>query len=117
VRRALAYFVPPGLLLALLAWGRSTRARAPEHDPVPCNCINLMPIQDPSEHRKMGGRLKVRAGAEGPRSAEDGAAYGWRRAHKHTDTPGEEAIVGQIVQGVLNEICEYFDFDGEDRSA
>jgi predicted Zn-dependent protease with MMP-like domain len=61
--------------------------------------------------------LRVRAGAEGPRRAEDGAAYGWRRAHKHTDTPGEEAIVDQIVQGVLNEICEYFDFDDEDRSA
>jgi predicted Zn-dependent protease with MMP-like domain len=48
---------------------------------------------------------------------EEGAAYGWRRAHKHTDTPGEEAIVDQIVQGILNEVCEYFDFDDEDRTA
>jgi hypothetical protein len=60
---------------------------------------------------------RVRAGAEGPRRAEDGAAYGWRRAHKHTGTPGEEAFVDQSIEGVLNEICEYFDFDDEDRSA
>jgi predicted Zn-dependent protease with MMP-like domain len=48
---------------------------------------------------------------------EKGAAYGWRRAHKHTDAPGEDAIVDQIVQGVLNEVCEYFDVDDEDRPA
>jgi predicted Zn-dependent protease with MMP-like domain len=43
--------------------------------------------------------------------------YGWRRAHKHTDTPEENAIVDQIIQGVLNEVCEYFDFDDEDCPA
>jgi hypothetical protein len=50
-------------------------------------------------------------------AVEEGAAYGWRRAHKHTDAPGEDAIVDQIVQGVLNEVCEYFDVDDEDRPA
>jgi predicted Zn-dependent protease with MMP-like domain len=29
----------------------------------------------------------------------------------------EDAIVDQIVQGVLNEVCEYFDVDDEDRPA
>lgn len=48
---------------------------------------------------------------------EEGAAYGWRRAHKRTDTPGEGAIVDQITQGVLDEVCEYFDFEAEDRPA
>jgi hypothetical protein len=38
-------------------------------------------------------------------------------AHKHTDTPEEDAIVDQIGQGVLNEVCGYFDFDDEDRPA
>ena len=33
------------------------------------------------------------------------------------DTPGVEASVDQSVQGVLNEICESFDFYDEDRSA
>jgi predicted Zn-dependent protease with MMP-like domain len=51
------------------------------------------------------------------RAVEEGAAYGWRRAHKHTDAPGEDAIVDQIVQGVLKEVCEYFDVDDEDRPA
>jgi hypothetical protein len=45
-----------------------------------------------------------------PRTAGGGA-------HKHTDAPGEDAIVDQIVQGVLNEVCEYFDVDDEDRPA
>ncbi|WP_224364194.1 hypothetical protein [Hyalangium versicolor] len=67
--------------------------------------------------RQIRAVQRVRAGAEGPRRAEDGAAYGWRRAHKHTDTPGEEAIVDPIIQGVLNQICESFGFDDEDRSA
>jgi predicted Zn-dependent protease with MMP-like domain len=63
------------------------------------------------------GGMKLRAYDVLRRAVEEGAAYGWRRAHKHTDTPGEDAIVDQIVQGVLNEICEYFDFDDEDRPA
>ena len=37
------------------------------------------------------------------------------RSREHA--PGEEAIVDQIVQGILNEVCEYFDFDDEDRTA
>ncbi|HEU4408207.1 MAG TPA: hypothetical protein VFS43_23290 [Polyangiaceae bacterium] len=36
---------------------------------------------------------------------------------KHTDTPEENAIVDQIIQGVLNEVCEYFDSDDEDCPA
>ncbi len=37
--------------------------------------------------------------------------------HKHTNTPGEDAIVDQIIQGVLNEVCDCFDFHAEDRPA
>ena len=40
---------------------------------------------------------------------EKGAEYGWNRAHKHTDNPGENSIRDQIVQAQLNEICEAFD--------
>ena len=36
---------------------------------------------------------------------------GWRRAHKHIAAPGEDAIRDQIVQAILIEVCEYFDFD------
>ena len=67
--------------------------------------------------RPVRGGMKVRAYDVLRRAVEEGAAYGWRRAHKHTDTPGEDAVVDQIIQGVLNEVSEYFDFDDEDCPA
>lgn len=47
------------------------------------------------------------------RAVEDGIDYGWTRAHKHTDTPGEHAVKDAILQGILNEVCEWFAFDQE----
>ncbi|WP_437810779.1 hypothetical protein [Sorangium sp. So ce1078] len=67
--------------------------------------------------RSVRGGMKVRAYDVLRRAVEEGITYGWRWAHKHTDTPGEDAIVDQIIQGVLNEVCEYFDFDDEDCPA
>ena len=61
--------------------------------------------------QKVRGGLNVRAYPVLSRSVEEGVAYGWRRAHKHTESPDEEAIRDHIVTAVLNEICEYFDFD------
>lgn len=49
------------------------------------------------------------------RAVEEGIAYGWNRAHKHTGTPGEELIKGEIEKAVITEICETFDFDDEER--
>lgn len=63
--------------------------------------------------RPVRGGMKVRAYDVLRRAVEEGAEYGWRRAHKHTDTPDEETIKDQIVTAILNEICEYFDFDNE----
>jgi hypothetical protein len=65
--------------------------------------------------RPVRGGMTVRAYEVLRRAVEEGAAYGWRRAHKHTDAPGEAAIVDEIVAGVLREVCECFDFDDEDR--
>jgi hypothetical protein len=49
------------------------------------------------------------------RCLEDGINYGWERAFKYTDAPSEEAIKDAILQGAINEICEWFTFlDGED---
>ncbi|WP_437938952.1 hypothetical protein [Sorangium sp. So ce341] len=67
--------------------------------------------------RSVRGGMKVRAYDVLRRAVGEGATYGWRRAHKHTDTPEENAIVDQIIQGVLNEVCEYFDFDDGDCPA
>ena len=57
------------------------------------------------------GGMRVRAYTVLQRAVEEGVAYGWRRAHKHTATPDESAIQDEIVTGILNEVCEYFDFD------
>jgi hypothetical protein len=42
---------------------------------------------------------------------ETGVMLGWNRAHKHDATPEPEAIRDAIEQAVLNEICEWFDFE------
>jgi hypothetical protein len=42
---------------------------------------------------------------------ETGVMLGWNRAHKHTDTPDPDTIRSAIEQAVLNEICEWFDFE------
>jgi hypothetical protein len=44
---------------------------------------------------------------------ERGVAFGMARAYKHNDTPSPEYINSQIVDAVLLEICEYFNFDNE----
>jgi hypothetical protein len=66
--------------------------------------------------RSVTGGMRVRAYDVLRRAIEEGVEYGWRRAHKHTDTPDEETIKDQIVTGILNEVCEIFDFDDEVRS-
>jgi len=45
------------------------------------------------------------------RAIEEGIAYGYRRAHKHTDNPTEEQIKQAMIDGVINEICEVIDFE------
>lgn len=59
------------------------------------------------------GGLRVRAYEVLRRAVEDGIDYGWMRAHKHTDTPSQHAIKNEILQGILNEVCEWFAFDEE----
>lgn len=44
---------------------------------------------------------------------EDGVAYGYSRAHKHTDNPSEDMIKDNIENGVLNAIHEWFYFPQE----
>ena len=61
----------------------------------------------------VSGGMSVRAYTVLRRAVEEGVAYGWRRAHKHTHAPDEKLIEDQIVTGVLNEICLYFDFSDD----
>lgn len=47
------------------------------------------------------------------RCVEDGVSYGFSRAHKHTDTPDPIQVQSQIIQAVMNEVCEWFKFEGD----
>jgi hypothetical protein len=47
-------------------------------------------------------------------AVEDGAAYAWRsRIYKYTDEPSDDAAIETIVNCVMNEISEWFDFEDE----
>lgn len=45
---------------------------------------------------------------------ERGAARGWRLAHKHVESPTEEAILERIQEAVMAEIYEWFSFDDDE---
>lgn len=45
------------------------------------------------------------------RCIEDGVDLGWLRAHKHDDNPADIAIKDKIVESVLAQIHDWFDFE------
>ncbi len=44
---------------------------------------------------------------------ENGVRRGYQRVHKHTESPGEDAIFEQIEDCIMSEIVERFFFDFE----
>lgn len=48
-------------------------------------------------------------------AVEQGVGWGLHRAYKHTDDPTREQIETQVAEHVMNELCEWFDFDSEVR--
>ena len=44
---------------------------------------------------------------------ERGAERGYRRAHKHVESPDQVSIVDNIHREIMNELCEYFGFEDE----
>ena len=66
--------------------------------------------------RPVSGGLRVRTYEVLSRAIEEGFEYGWRRAHKHTDTPDEASLKDQVLQGIMNEVCEVFDFEDSSRA-
>jgi hypothetical protein len=45
---------------------------------------------------------------------EEGTLQGYRRAHKHTDDPGEDAITEMITNAIMGRLYEWFVFDESD---
>jgi len=56
-------------------------------------------------------RLKPDAYKLAAEAVETGVAYGWQRAHKHTDTPDPEHIRSEIEAAVMHELAERFRWD------
>jgi len=48
------------------------------------------------------------------RAVEEGVAYGYRRAYKHTDKPPEGTVITEIENAVMSALCEVLLFGGED---
>lgn len=44
---------------------------------------------------------------------ENGVRRGYRRAHKHTESPAEETIFEEIENCIMSEIIDHFFFDFE----
>jgi hypothetical protein len=42
---------------------------------------------------------------------DDGIAAGWRHAHKHVEHPDEAVIAEHLSRDIMNEVCEWFEFD------
>lgn len=57
--------------------------------------------------------MKVKTYAVLQRAVEEGVGIGWRHAHKHVDAPDEIDVLDSIEAGVMNSICEWFDFDDD----
>ena len=55
--------------------------------------------------------MKVKTYAVIDRAVADGVNYGWNRAHKHNNSPSEDEIKQQMMLAVMQEICEWFDFE------
>lgn len=45
------------------------------------------------------------------RAVEEGTSYGYRRAHKHTDTPTDYQVTEAIVSGVMISLDEIIKWD------
>lgn len=68
----------------------------------------LQKTQPPATARAVRGTatLSLNLYAVVARAVEEGIARGWRRAHKHTESPEEAAILDEIEQAVLNALSE-----------
>jgi hypothetical protein len=45
------------------------------------------------------------------RAVEEGIGYGILHAHKHTDAPTDASLTEEVLNAVMLEICEVFEFN------
>lgn len=51
------------------------------------------------------------------RCVEDGVSLGYNRAFKHNDNPSQAHIEDQIIQAIMTEVCEWFDFNEHEQES
>jgi hypothetical protein len=49
------------------------------------------------------------------RAVEEGIAYGYNRAYKHTSKPSEDIIKHEMENAVMNSLCEILKFDDDEN--
>ena len=59
----------------------------------------------------IGSGVSVNAYGVIDRAVTDAVEYGYRRAHKHTDRPGEDLLCQAIADAVMSELCEVLRFE------
>jgi hypothetical protein len=48
-------------------------------------------------------------------AVENGVQFGYARAHKHVETPTPDTLQTTITDAVMNEVCEWFKFEEEEK--
>jgi hypothetical protein len=61
--------------------------------------------------------MKIKAYKVLEMCVEEGVAYGYMRAHKHTDNPSDDEVTQAIINAVMGQIWEWFDLGENNESA
>ena len=59
----------------------------------------------------VSGTMRVRTYEVLARAVEEGFRRGWSRAHKYSEHPTHEQLEENVINCILGDICEVFDFD------
>jgi hypothetical protein len=81
---------------------------------IPTACPHCA-ARGPAAPLPVSAALRIDAYAVVASAVEAGIARGWRRAHKHTEAPGEHGICEAMEQGVMEALCEVVRFGDEGR--
>lgn len=67
-----------------------------------------------TRRRKVTSAVRVRVYDVVRRAVEDGTAFGWMRARKHTEAPTREDVLEAQVSAVMSELCDVLVMEPDD---
>lgn len=59
----------------------------------------------------VSARVKLDAYKIISESIEASVEIGWKRAHKHVESPSSDHIKDEIIHSIMNNLCEILKFD------